>query len=163
MRAMLYSLADGVFPGPYLRYDRRTASARHILGPEPDRTPKRAESTKSNQGARLRRLERLARWLDDAVRIPGIGVRVGADAALGLVPVVGDIASMIISAYLVREAYKAGAGIGTLARMVGNIGVDAVVGAVPLIGDLFDVAFRANRRNLKLLRKALKHGQPRNS
>lgn len=93
--------------------------------------------------------------MDSAVTIPILGVRVGADALVGLVPVFGDIASLVLSAYIIREAYRAGAGVSTLVRMMANVGVDAIVGAVPLLGDFFDVAFRANLRNARLLRKVV--------
>lgn len=109
--------------------------------------------------ASQRRVERLANFLDASWRIPGLGTRFGADAVIGLVPVVGDFTSLIISAYLVREAHQAGAGLGVLARMVGNVGVDAVLGSIPLVGDLFDVYFKANQRNAALLRKALHQSQ----
>lgn len=111
--------------------------------------------THSANATRLRRVTQLSKFLDTAVRIPGLGVRVGADAALGLVPVIGDITSLVISGYIVREAYKAGLGLKTLIRMVANIGIDAIVGAIPFVGDTFDVFFRANRRNAKLLREGL--------
>lgn len=96
-------------------------------------------------------LHRLATWLDSAVRIPGTQVRVGLDPLLGLAPGLGDTVSAILSGWIVVRAAGLGASPATLARMAGNVLVDALVGAVPVLGDIFDVGFRANRRNLALL------------
>ncbi len=101
--------------------------------------------------ARLRRLEGLAHLLDDAIRLPVIGYRVGWEAVVGLVPGLGDVAGLLLSLYLVFEASRFGLPKATLARMVFNVAVEAVVGVVPLLGDLFDAAFKANLRNLALL------------
>ena len=100
----------------------------------------------------LLRLEALSRLMDGAVVLPGTGVRVGLDALLGLVPGIGDLAGAVISGYLVLEARKLGAPNALVSRMIGNIIIDTVVGAVPVVGDLFDVAFRANMKNMALLR-----------
>jgi hypothetical protein len=97
------------------------------------------------------RIERLAFLLDSAVRVPGTGIRVGADAALGLVPGLGNLASTALSAWLVHEAWRLGVPRGVLLRMVGNVALDSMVSAVPLVGNLADVFWRANRRNLRLL------------
>lgn len=109
---------------------------------------------------RMRRVERIAWILDSAWRVPGTQIRLGVDSALGLIPGVGDVASMAISGVLFREAVKLEADTSVLIKMVGNIGIDALVGIVPVFGDLFDVAFRANAKNAKLLREHLaeKHG-----
>jgi hypothetical protein len=93
----------------------------------------------------------LARVLDSAVKIPGTGIRVGADSVFGLVPVVGDIAGAALSGYIVLASARLGAPASTLMRMLINIGVDTVVGAVPVLGDMFDVGWRANMRNVELL------------
>lgn len=93
----------------------------------------------------------LARVLDSAVKIPGTGIRIGADAVFGLVPVVGDIAGAALSGYIVLASARLGAPASTLVRMVINIGIDTVVGAVPVLGDMFDVGWRANMRNVELL------------
>jgi len=100
---------------------------------------------------RLRRVRRLSHLLDSAVVVPGTRFRVGLDPLLGLLPVVGDAPTTLLSAYVVAEAAALGAPRATLARMVGNLLVDAVVGSVPLVGDLFDAAWRANERNVRLL------------
>jgi hypothetical protein len=96
-------------------------------------------------------LRTLARVLDSAFKIPGTGIRVGADSIFGLVPVVGDIAGAVLSGYIVLTSARLGAPASTLARMVINIGIDTVVGSVPVLGDMFDVGWRANMRNVELL------------
>lgn len=102
-----------------------------------------------------RRLSRLAVALDSAFGIPGTRIRFGADSLLGLLPGVGDAIGLAMSAYIVAEARRLGVPKRSLARMIGNIGIDAAVGTVPLIGDIFDVAFKANRKNMALLQEHL--------
>ena len=108
--------------------------------------------------ARLRRLENLANWMDAGYRVPGLGIRFGWDGILGLVPVVGDLLSAFPALWILTEAHRMGARTGTLVRMGANVGIDVVVGAVPLLGDMFDVAFKANRRNVDLLRRDMAKG-----
>lgn len=103
----------------------------------------------------LARARALARLLDSAARVPGTGIRFGLDPLLGLVPGLGDVAGAVLSAYVVLLGARLGAPRAVVARMVGNVAVDAVVGAVPLLGDAFDVAWKANTRNLALLERAL--------
>lgn len=114
--------------------------------------PSRADS--------LARMELLARLLDGAFLIPGTNQRVGFDALIGLIPVVGDAISAALSSYIVWEARQLGLPRWKIARMIGNIAIDTAIGAVPLAGDVFDVFFRANRRNMQIVRDHLarKHG-----
>ena len=105
--------------------------------------------------ASLARLETLAHLMDTAFVIPGINRRVGFDALIGLVPVIGDVAGMVISSFIVYEAKRLGAPRLLLARMGLNVAFDGLIGAVPVAGDLFDAAFKANRRNVRLLRRWL--------
>jgi hypothetical protein len=100
---------------------------------------------------RLASLRALARWLDDAIQIPGTKLRIGLDPLLGLIPGVGDAAGALLSAYLVLAAARLGAPAGVLGRMAVHLAVDAFVGAVPFFGDLFDFGWKANTRNLRLL------------
>jgi hypothetical protein len=100
-------------------------------------------------------LERLAHWLDNIFEIPGIRARFGIDALLGLLPGVGDTASALASIYILQAATKFGISRITLARMTLNIVTDLLVGAIPFIGDIFDVYWKANRRNVELLRRHL--------
>jgi hypothetical protein len=102
---------------------------------------------------RLARLDALAKLLDVAFILPGTNIRYGIDGLVGLIPVVGDIITTAISLWLVREARALGAPWHVTARMLGNVALDGVVGMVPLAGDAFDVMFRANVRNVRLLRR----------
>lgn len=105
------------------------------------------------------RLDTLARVMDSAVQIPGTNIRMGLDALLGLLPVVGDAISATISSYLIWEAKQMGASKLVLARMAGNVAIDTVIGSVPFVGDIFDVAYKANIKNIALLKKHVdKHG-----
>lgn len=105
--------------------------------------------------AALNRVRRLSYLLDTSFRIPGTRTRAGLDAVIGLIPGVGDVAGAVISVYLVAEAARLGIPRSTIARMLGNVALEALVGSVPLAGDIFDVFFRANRRNVRLLERAL--------
>ena len=104
---------------------------------------------------RLARIDALSRLLDTAFMIPGTTIRFGLDALIGLVPGIGDAVTTVMSLYIVNEARALGAPRLLIARMLANVALDGVVGAVPLVGDAFDVAFRANRRNMALLRDHL--------
>lgn len=103
----------------------------------------------------LARLDAISRVLDSAVRIPGTDVRVGLDALIGLVPVVGDLVTKAVSGYVILEARRLGASRWTIARMAANTTLDAIVGMVPIVGDAFDVMYRANAKNIALLRRHL--------
>jgi Domain of unknown function (DUF4112) len=109
---------------------------------------------------RLARLDALAKLLDVAFVVPGTNMRYGIDGLIGLIPVVGDIITTAISLWLVREARALGAPWHLTMRMLGNVALDGAVGIVPLLGDAFDVMFRANVRNVKLLHRWLEK-QPR--
>ena len=100
-------------------------------------------------------VRRLARTLDAAVRIPGTNIRVGLDALLGLIPGIGDAVGAALSGYIVLAAARLGLPKSVIARMLLNLGIDTVVGAVPIVGDIFDVAFRANTRNVALIESSL--------
>ena len=103
--------------------------------------------------AAMARITAVAKLMDSLFAIPGTRIRLGVDSLLGLVPVVGDIAAQVVSAYLIWEARQLGVSKFTLWRMVGNTLIDTVVGVVPLVGDAFDIAFRANMKNLRLLQR----------
>ncbi len=104
---------------------------------------------------RLARLDALAKLLDVAFILPGTNVRYGIDGIIGLIPVVGDIITTALSLWLVREARALGAPWHVTARMLGNVAIHGVVGAVPAVGDAFDVMFRVNIRNMRMLRRWL--------
>src|ERR1700716_746696 len=100
----------------------------------------------------LARLDRLARLFDTAFVLPGTNIRFGIEAVLRLVPGIGDAAASALSCYLLYEAHRLGVPPRIFARMLLNVAIEGTAGAVPLAGDAFDVAFRANRRNVRLLR-----------
>jgi hypothetical protein len=129
-----------------------TYSATDDRGQTYTRTWDFASPVRGSRAAALARIDRLSRLLDTAVTIPGTNIRFGADALIGLVPGIGDAVTTAMSAWIVYEAHQLGAPGHLLARMIGNVALDGVIGAVPLAGDAFDVMWRANRRNYRLLR-----------
>ncbi|CAN5343499.1 DUF4112 domain-containing protein [soil metagenome] len=102
---------------------------------------------------RFARIEALSKLLDVAFILPGTNIRYGIDGLIGLVPIVGDLLTTAISLWIVREARALGAPKHVLARMLGNVALDGVVGLVPFAGDAFDVMFRANMRNMRILKR----------
>ena len=99
------------------------------------------------------RLEALAKLMDGAFVIPGTNIRMGLDGLIGLVPVAGDMVSGLISTYIIWEARQLGAPRWLIARMLANTLLDTTIGAVPVLGDAFDMMFRANMKNMALLRR----------
>ena len=98
------------------------------------------------------RLARLEHLFDQAFRLPGTNYRFGLDGILGLIPVGGDAATALVSGAIVLDAWKSGARKRTIMAMAKNVGVDFVIGSIPLVGDLFDFGYKANTKNIKLLR-----------
>ena len=99
-----------------------------------------------------RRLQRLSRLMDSSITLPG-GFRIGWDGIIGLIPGIGDLIGLGVSAWIVLGAARLGASKATLARMGANVALETLVGAVPIVGDLFDLAFKANERNMRLLER----------
>jgi hypothetical protein len=104
-----------------------------------------------------RKLERLAWLLDSSIPIPGTRFSIGLDALAGLVPFLGDLIGVLLSTYIVGAALRLGASRSVLARMVLNVAVEGLAGLVPLAGDVFDAAWKANQRNVRLLGTWLEH------
>lgn len=102
--------------------------------------------------AELRHLETIADWMDSRFKLPGTDFRFGLDGLLGLIPGIGDGVLALPALYLIARARNLGAPTHVQARMAGNVAVDLLIGAVPIVGDLFDFGFKANRRNMRLLR-----------
>jgi hypothetical protein len=121
----------------------------------PRRHAEREPLSRDEADAAYARVDALARVMDSMVAIPGTKIRLGVDALLGLVPVIGDVISHAISSYIIWEARRIGVSRWTMTRMVGNSLTDFAIGIVPFVGDAFDVAFRANMRNLALLRREM--------
>jgi hypothetical protein len=115
-------------------------------------SPPRQGYSTTSRAERLARLDMLANLLDTALVIPGTNVRFGLDAIVGLVPGIGDAITTVVSLYIVHEARQLGAPWHVVSRMLANVAIDGAIGAVPILGDAFDVMWRANRRNVALLR-----------
>ena len=106
------------------------------------------------------RIEALERLLEGLFEVPGLGRKVGLDAIVGLIPVAGDVITAGMGLYLVWEARNLGMPKWQLWRMAGNVGIDSLLGAVPLAGDLFDLVYRSNTKNLKIIRRYLDKHHP---
>ncbi|WP_199671513.1 DUF4112 domain-containing protein [Salinisphaera sp. Q1T1-3] len=117
--------------------------------------PAASEALDARRRASLARIEKLAYWLDDAFRIPIIGKRIGLDGIIGFLPFAGDFAGLAMSTLMIGEAVRLGAPKRLWLRMGANVGIDFLVGLVPVVGDLFDIYYKANRRNQKLLQRWL--------
>ena len=109
----------------------------------------------------IARLRGLAKLMDAQFKIPGTNFRFGLDGLLGLIPGAGDLSTFAVSGYMVMILAQNGASGFVLARMVLNILIDAVFGSIPLLGDIFDVFFKANIRNIKLMEEHYVEGRHR--
>lgn len=107
-----------------------------------------------------RRLEMLEHLLERSFVVPGTQYRFGLDGIVGLVPVIGDLVTTAMGAYLVWEARNLGLPKWKLWRMAGNVGFDTLLGAVPLVGDAADFLFRSNTRNLRIVKRHLDKHHP---
>jgi hypothetical protein len=115
------------------------------------------------QNKALRQVGYLAKLMDAQFRIPGTDIRFGLDGIIGLIPGLGDASTFAVSGYLLWIMAQNGASGYVLSRMVVNVLVDAIIGAIPFIGDIFDIAFKANMRNLKLMQEHYQEGRHRGS
>ena len=112
----------------------------------------RVESVRSEEADRVRRsLQQLAWLLDSSLPVPGTRLTVGLDALIGLFPVIGDVIGVALSSYILSQAARLGAPRSVLSRMAFNIAIEGIVGIIPFAGDVFDAAFKANQRNVRLL------------
>jgi hypothetical protein len=114
-----------------------------------------SESTRIQQ-----HIEDLSRWMDTAFEVPVVGWRFGWDALIGLLPGVGDAATTLVAIYIVALAGRLGVPRITIARMGLNVAIDMLLGSLPFVGDLFDVWWKANRRNAALLTERLGETAP---
>jgi hypothetical protein len=108
------------------------------------------ELPESVDEAALKRMETVAYLLDEAVRVPGVGFRIGIDPILGALPVAGDVVSAGFSLYIVAEAAYLGVSFTTLVEMLANITIDLAGGSIPYLGTVVDVLWKANKRNVSL-------------
>ena len=133
--------------------------------PEPEILPPLADDeqvhSRFHAGGAFRdeNLDLLSRILDTWFRVPGTNIRFGLDGIIGLIPGIGDVLGGLASCIIVLAAYVRGAPPITILRMVVNVAVEVLVGTVPVLGDLFDIAWRANRRNYHLLERTLLTGR----
>ena len=100
-------------------------------------------------------LDLLSHVLDDFIKVPGTPVRFGLDGIVGVIPGIGDLIGGIASCIIIIAAWVRGVSYGTVLRMVANVGIEVVFGSIPILGDMFDIAWRANRRNYALLTGSL--------
>lgn len=116
---------------------------------------------KSDDPAAIRqRVEVMEKLLERSFTIPGTKVPVGLDSIIGLIPVIGDVITAAMGAYIVWEARNLGLSKFKLFRMAVNVAIDTLLGAVPLVGDAFDFFWRSNSRNLRIIRKHLDKYHP---
>lgn len=111
----------------------------------------------------VKQMERLAKLMDAQFSIPGTNFRFGLDGILGLIPGAGDLSTFAVSGYMLMILAQNGASGFVLARMVLNILLDALIGSIPLVGDIFDFAFKANTRNMRLMQQHYVEGRHKGS
>jgi hypothetical protein len=116
-------------------------------------------SNNSKRGVRDQRLERYADWLDTKFRIPGTQITFGLDFIMGLIPGVGDAFGVLLSTGLLLMMIRKGASGRAVALMVLNVLIDGLVGMIPVIGDVFDLFFKANKRNLNIYQDHFEEGK----
>ncbi len=107
-----------------------------------------------------RRVEAMEGLLERAFTVPGTNFRVGLDSVVGLVPVLGDVVTAAMGAWLIWEAKNLGMSKWHLARMTGNVGFDTAIGFIPFVGDAFDFVFKSNSRNLRIIKRWLDKNHP---
>lgn len=112
-----------------------------------------------DQDDRLRWVERISHLLDSQFRVPGTTWRFGLDPIMGLIPVVGGLPSLAVSGVLILTMLRHGASGNLVVRMVVNVLLDTIIGAIPVVGNIFDFAYKANDRNVRLLRRHYAEGK----
>ncbi len=113
-----------------------------------------------NPHAVRQRVEALEKILERTFHIPGTKIPFGLDSVIGLVPVLGDLVTAVMGAYMVWEARNLGMSKWQLIRMTANIGIDTAIGAIPFVGDAFDLVWRSNSKNLRIIKKHLDRHHP---
>ena len=109
--------------------------------------------TAGSEADDLHRLDKLSQLLDNAFAIPGTRFRIGIDGIIGLIPGDRRCCRAALSIYVIFQAARLGLPISALLRMVGNVALETVVGAVPIVADIFDIVWKANTKNMALLRR----------
>lgn len=113
----------------------------------------------SQNNATLRHLDGLAKLMDAQFKVPGTNIRFGLDAIIGLIPGIGDVAGLMVSGYMIIVLASNGASSFVLARIILNVLIDALFGTIPILGDLFDIAYKSNQRNMKLVHQHYLEGK----
>jgi len=111
----------------------------------------------------LELIERLAQWLDSRFLIPGTNIKFGIDPMMSLFPIIGDLMTYIVSGMLIYAMYNKGASRKVVIKMILNATLDAIIGAIPLVGTIFDIFYRANDRNVRLLKEHYVEGKHQGS
>ena len=122
-----------------------------------------ARPVRESNRSSIQWIERFARWMDSRFLIPGTSIRFGFDPILSLFPVLGDLVTYIISGALIHAMYQQGASRNVVIKMILNSTLDAVIGAIPLVGTIFDIFYRANDRNIRLLKEHYFEGKHQGS
>lgn len=145
----------GNFPSPAVS---KNDTEKTLTAMNRQQSPRTGQSATPHSHSRstLERLQRLAWLLDSSIRLPG-GFRIGIEAILGLIPFVGDVAGVILSAWIVTRAARLNVSGSVLARMLLNIAIEGLVGLIPFVGDVFDAFWKANQRNVNLLARHVDH------
>ncbi|MEM0992579.1 MAG: DUF4112 domain-containing protein [Bacteroidota bacterium] len=125
--------------------------------------PAREQTYPPAQKEEFQWMDTVSDFLDSKYRIPFTDIRFGADFVIGLIPTVGDVFSFGLSSALIIAMARHGVSAGVLLRMIGNLVIDTLVGAIPILGDIFDLTYRANRRNFELLQKHYDEGKGGNT
>lgn len=115
--------------------------------------------TRTPQTERLKWVDYVARLMDNQFKLPGTNLRFGLDPILGLLPVAGDLASFAMSATIILTIARHGASGKLVVLMLINLAVDTIIGSIPILGNIFDFAFKANERNVRLLRRHYEEGK----
>lgn len=125
--------------------------------------PKDPEKKKARHPPSLQSFENMSRLLDSQFVIPGTGIRFGLDPVLSLIPVLGDLITLLISSMLIYTMHNHGASRKVVVKMMLNAGLDTVIGAIPVVGTVFDMFYRSNERNVRLLREHYFEGKHQGS
>ena len=103
---------------------------------------------------KLLRLKLLSERLDELTKIPGTNQKIGIDAIIGVIPILGDFIGVVFSTYIMYSGIKMGVSSKVVTKMAANIAIEFIIGSIPIIGDIFDVLWKANKRNVELIENA---------
>ncbi|HEU5146525.1 MAG TPA: DUF4112 domain-containing protein [Chryseosolibacter sp.] len=154
-------------PDPRPRYPRPSAVGWHHFSPadgmEPNVRVVYDPKDRPNDPPAMENFKQISRLLDSKFQIPGTGIRFGLDPIFSLMPFLGDLITLVISSMLIYTMQKHGASRKVVVKMMINAGLDTVIGAIPVVGTVFDVFYKANERNVRLLREHYYEGKHQGS